>query len=71
MVEKISPLCLCLIFLAMADNAWAYIDPGTGSHLLQIVAALVVGSLFALKTFWHRLKAFFRGGKDDSDGDDA
>ena len=42
----------------MTKNAFAYIDPGTGSYVLQIVLAVIFGSLFMLKTFWIRVKAF-------------
>ncbi len=37
-----------------------YIDPGTGSYVLQVVAAGVLGAMFALKMFWHRIAGFFR-----------
>jgi len=35
----------------------AYIDPGTGSMLLQIILGSVLASLVAIKLFWHQLKA--------------
>ncbi len=41
--------------------AYAYIDPGTGSYLLQILIAAVLGGLFAIKIFWGNIKSFFRG----------
>jgi hypothetical protein len=37
----------------------AYIDPGTGSIVLQAVIASVVGAAIAVKLFWHRLLKFF------------
>ena len=40
-----------------------YIDPGTGSYLLQILAAGLFGALFALKLFWHRIVGLFRRGR--------
>ncbi len=40
----------------------AYIDPATGSFLLQALAAGLLGALFALKTFWRRIVGFFRRG---------
>jgi hypothetical protein len=39
----------------------AYIDPGTGSYLVQVVIASVVGGIFALKMYWFRVKLFFKG----------
>jgi hypothetical protein len=38
----------------------AYIDPGTGSFIIQIVIAAFVGCSFAIKIFWSRIKTFFR-----------
>ena len=38
-----------------------YIDPGTGSYVLQIIIACVVGAAYAVKLFWQRIIAFFGG----------
>jgi hypothetical protein len=35
-----------------------YIDPGTGSIILQAVVATVVGAAVAVKLFWHRILKF-------------
>lgn len=41
-----------------------YIDPGSGSYLVQMIIAAVLGALFYIKHIWWRIKAFFtRGGK--------
>ncbi len=42
-----------------ARDAHAYLDPGTGSFLLQAVIALVMGALLTLKLYWHKVKSFF------------
>ena len=42
------------IFIASAKPSYAYIDPGTGSFILQILAATLFASLFTLKLFWRR-----------------
>jgi len=34
----------------------AYIDPGTGSYLIQLLIATILGSLFALKTYWRKIR---------------
>ena len=36
----------------------AYIDPGTGSIILQALVASVVGAAIAVKLFWHRILKF-------------
>lgn len=47
------------IVLLFPSNAHAYLDPGTGSFILQMLIAGVLGALFALKVFWKQIKAFF------------
>ncbi len=47
--------------LAAPGRAMAYLDPGTGSYLFQILIAALVGGLFAVKIFWGRISAFFSG----------
>ena len=34
----------------------AYIDPGTGSIVLQLLIGVLLGSVFAVKMFWRNLK---------------
>jgi len=36
-----------------------YIDPGSGSYLVQMIIAAILGVLFYFKSAWHRVKAFF------------
>jgi hypothetical protein len=38
----------------------AYLDPGSGSFLLQLLLAGILGGLFVLRSQWSRLKGFFR-----------
>ncbi|HOD83827.1 MAG: hypothetical protein BWX88_04858 [Planctomycetes bacterium ADurb.Bin126] len=41
--------------------AYGYIDPGTGSFVLQVLVGAALGSLMALKIFWRRIVSFVRG----------
>ena len=45
--------------LSLPLSILAYIDPGTGSIILQALVATVVGAAIAVKLFWHRLLKFF------------
>ncbi len=45
-----------LIFPAKAH---AYLDPGTGSYLLQIMTAALFGGVFLVTTWWKQIKHFF------------
>ncbi len=40
-----------------------YIDPGSGSYILQMIIAAVLGVSFFFKSFWYNIKAFFTGKK--------
>ncbi|KAF0107088.1 MAG: hypothetical protein FD147_2453 [Chloroflexi bacterium] len=41
-----------------------YLDPGSGSLLIQLLAAGLLGGIgILLKMFWGRIKAFFTGQK--------
>ncbi len=41
-----------------------YLDPGSGSLLIQLIAAGFLGGAAILaKMFWGRIKAFFKGEK--------
>jgi hypothetical protein len=64
-------LLLVLALLLLPSTAQAYLDPGTGSYVLQLLLGTVLGGLFALGVFWRRVLAFVkrlfkRGSGDDS-----
>ena len=42
----------------------AYIDPGIGSMLFQILIASFVGTAFVVKMFWKNIISFFRKNKE-------
>jgi hypothetical protein len=52
---------------AVTAPAYAYLDPGTGSMLLQLLLGGVAGALVIGKLYWARIKSFFgRGPSSDS-----
>jgi hypothetical protein len=59
MVKKALIILFALI-LVFPVKALAYIDPGTGSYMSQLIVAGIFGSLFALKVFWHKIKLLFK-----------
>jgi hypothetical protein len=46
-----------LIALLCARPAHAYLDPGTGSLMLQMLLAVVFGAAVGIKMFWRQIKA--------------
>lgn len=49
------------VFLAFPTDANAYLDPGTGSYLFQILIASLIGAAFAIKIFWKRIAEWVKG----------
>jgi len=43
-----------------------YVDPGSGSYLVQAIIAAVLGAAFYFKSAWWRIRAFFTGKKKKS-----
>ncbi len=50
-----------LLLTAVPRPALAYIDPGAGSYMLQLLLAGAISALFAVKVFWGKIKDFFKG----------
>lgn len=57
------PLAFGAIFLAAtaAAPAYAYLDPGTGSMMLQLLLGGVAGALVVGKLYLQRARDFVRG----------
>ena len=53
-------LFLFLLYLLFPRNAYAYLDPATGSYITQIIIAAVIGGLFVIKQYFYRIKSFFK-----------
>ena len=51
-------LTLLIVFSA---PAYAYVDAGSGSYMLQMALAGVMALVFSIKLSWQRLKAFASG----------
>ena len=49
---------VCLILAFTAKKADAYLDPGSGSFIFQIIIAALFGGLVALKTYFKKIKLF-------------
>lgn len=37
--------------------AYAYLDPGSGSYACQLLLGGLVGTIFLLKLYWHRIRS--------------
>jgi Na+/proline symporter len=58
---------LALAVVALVNVAQAYLDPGTGSYIWQLLIGVLFGGVFAAGVFWRRtltfLKRLFSGRK--------
>ncbi len=51
-------LSLFLFAMNPGQPAHAYLDPGTGAMLLQIILGGIAGAAVAFRLYWHRFRAF-------------
>ncbi len=42
-----------------ASPAYAYLDPGTGSIMLQAVIGAVAGGMFVMRSYYHKAVGWF------------
>jgi hypothetical protein len=55
-----SILVLLYGFFGLIGVAHAYLDPGTGSFMLQMLLAGILGALLYIKLAWQNVKDFFQ-----------
>lgn len=69
MMDLVVILASVLLVLALAAPAHAYLDPGSGSMLLQLILGGVAGLMLAVKIFWRRILTLIGiRKKDKTDG---
>jgi len=45
----------------LSKICYAYLDPGSGSYIFQLLIASIVGLAFVIKVYWRRLMGFLKG----------
>jgi len=45
----------------LLTTTFAYLDPGSGSFILQLLLASLFGALFVVKAYWKKIKGAIRG----------
>ena len=56
---------ILLVGLPSRADAFIYLDPTTGSMVLQIVMGGVLAALAATKLYWNRIRGIFRRERKD------
>jgi hypothetical protein len=59
-------LAALAIYAVSMGNAFAYLDPGTGSIIVQGVIGAIAGGLVVGRMYWAKFKAFFTRNKSAS-----
>lgn len=64
-MKKIPRFCLPAVagiaaLMAFPSTSHAYLDPGSGSYIIQIIIAGFVAGSFAIKMYWRKIKAFLQ-----------
>lgn len=56
------PLLVLLLLIppVTLQLAYGYLDPGTGSYIIQLLIGSLLGGLFAIGLFWKRVIAFVK-----------
>lgn len=53
-------LLIFVFFTSSSNNAFAYLDPGTGSIILQAIIGAIAAGLTFFTNFWLKVKNFFK-----------
>jgi hypothetical protein len=61
---------LFVIALTFPKDTRAYLDPGSGSYLIQILVAAVAGGGLILKSQWQKIRNIFNKEKDKENNKD-
>ena len=59
------------VLLTMSINAEAYLDPGTGSMMLQVILGGIAAVGVAIKLYWHKLASVFGLRKKEETEDES
>lgn len=54
-------LMFCAVLVAIPRLCYAYIDPATGSLVIQVIIGTVAAGLFAAKVLWKRISRILKG----------
>lgn len=65
------PIVLSILSLSPNHEVLYYLDPGSGSFLLQILIGTLIGALVILRSYWSKIRALFSKDTVDEPVDSA
>ena len=64
-------LLATILLLLICNEAVAYLDPGTGSMMLQVILGGIAAVGVAVKLYWHKLRAALGIAKKEESEDES
>ncbi len=63
-------IIITVLLLLFVTDSKAYLDPGTGSMLLQVILGGVAAVGVAIKLYWHKLRVAIGAGRKEVSEDE-
>ena len=60
MIMGSAPKLLTNILVSILKSEYLYLEPNSGSILIQLIIASALGAVLIVKTYWSKIKNFFR-----------
>ena len=57
---NLNTVVFAIFALTVSPAAFAYLDPSTSGMIISAIVGLFASAALAVKTYWYRIKAFFR-----------
>ena len=57
---NLKTIIILFFFFILSKNSYAYLDPGTGSIILQAILGAIAAGLTFFTNFWQKVKNFFK-----------
>ncbi|MFT5919303.1 MAG: hypothetical protein ACI9FU_001111 [Granulosicoccus sp.] len=68
---SIKPLLLLVAaMLCCVPSTFAYLDPGSGSYIVQMIIAAALGGFYAIRLYWAKILNFIKGEPEEVDPDE-
>ena len=55
-MKTINQTILILYIILLPSNAYAYLDPGTGSIILQAILGFIAAAIASISVYWTKFK---------------
>ena len=59
-VFSYTAICVILLLIGFPTRAQAYLDPGSGSIVLQVAIGGILAAMATTRLYWNRLRSLFR-----------